>query len=844
VAPLLRAVLDTPPRVFASASLSFVLLLGMLVAGNLLIFEDFILGDRCLLFEDWGGDSVQHNLPVMHYFSTRDALGGYWIHASALGNNVFMFPWLSVFNPILPVLGWNTTVAEFAHRIVYYAVIQSLLAGIFFYWFLLRSGRSTFAAIASSCAYALCGAFTASSTWMVMLAPPLLAGLAIVLWAYKVWQQDGRWYVFSAAIFYFAASTQPLVTLYQLAVFLGFYLFFDFVSRSEGFSRKALPSFVLHGGKTALAGAVGLLAFAFFLLPHTYYAIFHTARPATAWIPLFALPHVKDVLAAFLRLFSNDLIGTANLWTYRYEHKNYMELPFLYCGQLLVLVLPAYCLIRGYGARFRREQLALAGLLLPLALGQLLPGLRAYLFFGGKAAYVRWTSVFMVAALAIAGSRALELLVERRRPGKTTGMVISSMAALLIGALTVSYLTAAAHGLAFDPLVYGVVVATILGYAFLVHVRRPTARYCGVLGLLLAELAFQGHRTVSFARTPLTKADDSGKRGTSGVYSSRSILESIALVKRAESGSFFRLSKTAEYGDKVDNSSLCQGYNGTRGYTTFNNPATVAFFDDRRVANQNAYLPGFQERYLLDALVGVKYYIRRGELPIPPWAVHLTSIGHVDIYRNPRALPLGVVYDRYMFEAEFRALPLREEEKDLLLLSVAVLPEDTLARKPPGWESLSHVTGPVSPSNDDAAVHAAVEQKQENGLQVTSFQNDVIAGKIEADRSSLVFFSIPHDPGWRVTVDETEVEKLRLQIGFLGAFLPAGSHTIRLEYRPPYYRLGLAVSLSTVIGMIVALGFFRRRLPSSLATLTEPPGEQGSSETLAAPESERGLPTR
>jgi hypothetical protein len=808
---ILRAFLTTPPRVFASANLSFALLLGLLVAGNLLIFQDYILGNRCLLFDDLASDSVVHNLPVMHYFSSLHVFGDHWIHGSALGNNVFMFPWLSVFNPTLPALGWHTTVAQFAHRIVYYAVLQSLLAGIFFYWFLLRSGSSPFAAIASSCCYALSGAFTAISTWMVMLTPPLLAGLAIVLWAYKVWQQDRRWYVFTIAVSYFAVSTQPLVTLYQLASFFAFYLSFDAIASSSIVARRPLSSFLLHVAKTALVGGIGLLSLAFFLLPHAYYTLFHTARPAGPNIPLFALPQVKDAFALLLRMYSNDLIGTANLWTYPSNY-TYMELPFLYSGLLFLLLLPAYCLIRGSQSHSRRELLALTVLLLPLALAQFLPGVRAYLFFGGKLTYFRWTSVFTVAALAIGGTRALELLVVPQRPGRTKMMVVSAVAALLLGLLWLTQVVISVTDgrLQCDPVVYVVVAVTILGYAILIHVPRPSLRYCGVLLLLLAELAFQGHRTVTFRRAALRKATDGGAPGSSGVYSKPSILESIALVKRLESGSFFRVSKSPEYDYRVDNSSLCQGYYGTRGYTTFNNSATVAFFADRRVSDESYCLPGFGKRFLLDTLVGVRYYVKLGGLPVPAWARHLTRIGRADIYWNPRAFPLGVVYDRYMSEGEFRGLALREEDKDLLLLSVAVLPEETLTRGPRGLESLSHVTESVSSSNDDATVRAAVEEKQRGGLQVVSFQNDVIRGKVGADQPGVVFLSIPSDTGWHIRLDGREVEKLRIQIGFLGAFLPAGDHTVELEYVPPYYRLGVAISVTAVIGIILTLVFFGR----------------------------------
>jgi len=374
------------PRLFASPRLSYVLLLVMLIAGNLLIFSDYILGNDCLVFEDLGADSVHHNLPVMYYLSQAHSAGRYWIHGSVLGNNVFLFPWISVFNPILPLLGWQATVSDFAARMVYYPVLESLLAGSFLYWYLVRSGSSTVAAIVSSCGYALCGAFTAISTWMVMLAAPLLAALAIVLWAHKLWQQDGRWYVFSIAVAYFALTTQPLVTVYQLCVFFALYLAFDKIVTAEKPSWHDVRHLLSNAWRTCVAGGVGLLMVAFFLLPHVYYMVLHSSRAPGAGIPLSATPRVDDVFVAFLRAFSNDLIGTANIWTSRYQYRNYMELPFLYAGLVLVLVIPSYCILECYRRRSKRDLVALGVLLVPLALAQVFPGMRASLFFAGRVA--------------------------------------------------------------------------------------------------------------------------------------------------------------------------------------------------------------------------------------------------------------------------------------------------------------------------------------------------------------------------------------------------------------------------------------------------------------------------
>ena len=67
--------------------------------------------------------------------------------------------------------------------------------------------------------------------------------------------------------------------------------------------------------------------------------------------------------------------------------------------------------------------------------------------------------------------------------------------------------------------------------------------------------------------------------------------------------------------------------------------------------------------------------------------------------------------------------------------------------------------------------------------------------------------------GWRTYVDERRVRPLFANHAFLGVYVPAGRHRVRLTYLPESFTRGRAISFVTLAGIITAVLFrrFRRR---------------------------------
>jgi uncharacterized membrane protein YfhO len=60
-----------------------------------------------------------------------------------------------------------------------------------------------------------------------------------------------------------------------------------------------------------------------------------------------------------------------------------------------------------------------------------------------------------------------------------------------------------------------------------------------------------------------------------------------------------------------------------------------------------------------------------------------------------------------------------------------------------------------------------------------------------------------HYPGWRAYVDGHLVDTLRVDYNLRGVSLPAGEHEVEFIYRPKSVLIGAAISLLTLIGLVI-----------------------------------------
>ena len=85
----------------------------------------------------------------------------------------------------------------------------------------------------------------------------------------------------------------------------------------------------------------------------------------------------------------------------------------------------------------------------------------------------------------------------------------------------------------------------------------------------------------------------------------------------------------------------------------------------------------------------------------------------------------------------------------------------------------------------------------------TSYTSTSVDATITASADGRVVTTIPYDTGWTVTVDGNTVDMTAFKDTFVSFEISEGTHTIRLDYTPDGFYLGLASTLICIILLIM-----------------------------------------
>ena len=84
-------------------------------------------------------------------------------------------------------------------------------------------------------------------------------------------------------------------------------------------------------------------------------------------------------------------------------------------------------------------------------------------------------------------------------------------------------------------------------------------------------------------------------------------------------------------------------------------------------------------------------------------------------------------------------------------------------------------------------------------------RGEVFRGRIDMRRAGFFETSYPFRAGYSVTVDGESVRPRRSAAGFLVLPLAAGNHEVQIDFLPPGYRVGLGISLLTLLLFVLQL---------------------------------------
>ena len=119
----------------------------------------------------------------------------------------------------------------------------------------------------------------------------------------------------------------------------------------------------------------------------------------------------------------------------------------------------------------------------------------------------------------------------------------------------------------------------------------------------------------------------------------------------------------------------------------------------------------------------------------------------------------------------------------------------------------------------------------QGNLHITEAEDTRLTGTVTAPRDGLVFFSIPYDTGWTVTVDGVPAKTVAIDGtdddgAMLAARIAAGQHTVTLTYKAPGQTAGLIISLLSLLCVLAPFALKRlKRRPAPAAVPAEEPVE-------------------
>jgi hypothetical protein len=756
-----------------------VLLAGLsLLLVGVLVFSNFLLLDKVLLYKDVGADSVNDSYPYFVHLSDyirREGLPS-WSFCVGMGQSLFYLTGSLIWEP---VIGLPREVT--AHALVFQHLFKTLIAGLLFFRFLQLRGLSLHASLLGSLLLAFSSYMCTGSCWVVSADETV--GFTFLLFAMEEAISRGRWIYIPMAV-----ALMGLVTVFHLylsAVLLCLYV--------------PTRLFEIHGWRPVELGSActRLALFAFLGVGLAAVICFGSAQSILnsprgsgtignfTWGPtpsLFQLESPVYYVTAALRPFSTDMLGTGDDFR---GWVNYFEAPMTYCGLLCLLMVPQVFI----GAS-RRQQI-LYGLFLSFVFVPVIFPWFRYLFWVFQGGYFRAFSLFSVLGIITLSMTAFSRYTQRRR---FNPWILGASLLLLLGVL---YLPSHEIQMLISKQLKQTVAIFLILYAALLIGGQIAKRQSitGSIILFLAAIELVHFDRITVNRPTVTKQELNERVGFND-----ETVDAIRDIKASDS-SFFRITKTWSSGPATRpsyNDAMVFNYYGMMSYSSFNNLDYIKFLlvvdaiSSVDIATDAQWSPGLVGHPLLSIFACEKYILTKDPVLFEgaEQFEFVRRYGTIYLFRYKFFLPFGLAFDHYIPEDIFLQLP--SSVKPEALLHAAVLSAQSAANKP----ELSQLSlNELKQQMSTTSILDALAERRATAMNIHSFRQTRIDGTIRVNQSGIVVFQTPFDAGWHVFSDGRGTPTLKVDGGLLGVALKDGEHRIELRYRPPLLYAGAAVTV-------------------------------------------------
>ena len=169
------------------------------------------------------------------------------------------------------------------------------------------------------------------------------------------------------------------------------------------------------------------------------------------------------------------------------------------------------------------------------------------------------------------------------------------------------------------------------------------------------------------------------------------------------------------------------------------------------------------------------------------------------IYENKNALPMGLVFDSFIYKDEYSDCGYSNLSKDRMLIKTLILDDNA--------KEYSDYVSHADISKFKAISLTAFEKDCENHRKTACSDFEAttngFSAKAKLDKPAMVLFSVPYEDGFSAYVDGKETEIVKADFGFMAVCLEEGEHTIEFRYSLSYLKYGVYTS---VFGLILFTG--------------------------------------
>jgi uncharacterized membrane protein YfhO len=760
--------------------------LGLMSFLVLVIFFDYITGAKYYLFKDIGSDSLNGYYPYLinsvRYFKTEGFPA--WSFAMGMGQSIYPGGYADPYAFIINLVGLD----HLAYGIILSDVAKYFTTCLLFFLYLRVLDVSKTSSVIGALLFSLSGFMLVAGSWYTFSLEVVY--MAFMLYAFEKLYKHNNWILFPLAIALIAMYSPFDIYLYGL--FLVIYVLFRVFSDTSFRFRD----FLILVGKLAGLTLLGLLIGSVFFIPGLQKLIDSPRVTGNASYfqtlmskPLFSMGAPDHTVTTIMRAFGNDLIGNGSGFTGWY---NYLEAPLFYIGLLpLLLFTQVFTFID------RRKKIVYAIFLAVYLVPVIFPFFR-YAFWAFTGDYYRGFSLFFSFVLLFFS---LQALTELDKAKKVNLIVLLVTFAGLMGFLYYPYEKIdqmIKTDLQSMVMIFLVLYTSVL--ALFNFVKNRSALKAVLIILVCIELMYFNGKTVR-DRVSITSSEWMQKAG----YNDYTV-DAVAWLHANDKG-FYRLNKDYSSGPAMHrsmNDALVQDFYGTPCYSSFNQKYYIRFLEEagvieKGVEEKTRWAPGFSTRPVLQIIGSVKYNLSNKENPVfmQMGYDYINKFEDVKLLKNKFFLPLGFTYNKYITLSQFRSLSTMQRDYAILNNFVAEEPVD------PAFSGLKKFSiSDTIPSLTWDKIAASVSERRSDTLQITSFSNNRIMGKITMKEPGVLFLSIPYDKGWKGKVDNKIKDPFLCNAGFLGFYLDKGDHTVQLDYE--VYQMAMSIWLS-VAGLLILL---------------------------------------